>query len=153
MRMTSARTSSRDSSPRGRILAVDYGRRRIGLAISDEMRMTAQPLGTLVRTNRRDDLRRLRELARKHGVARVLVGHPAHLDGTQSEMAEEAARFAARIEKELGLPVELADERLSSWEAEQVLAAAGKKRRRSLDDVAAAVILRDYLARAQEGMK
>ena len=151
--MTSARTSSRDSSSRGRILAVDYGHRRIGLALSDEMRMTAQPLATLVRTNRRDDLRRLRELARKHGVARILVGHPVHLDGTQSEMAEEAARFAARIEKELGLPVELADERLSSWEAEQVLAAAGKKRRRSLDDVAAAVILRDHLARAQEGMK
>ena len=151
--MTSARTSSRDSSSRGRILAVDYGRRRIGLAISDEMRLTAQPLGTLVRTNRRDDLRRLRELARKHGVARILVGHPVHLDGTQSEMAEEAARFAARIEKELGLPVELADERLSSWEAEQVLAAAGKKRRRSLDDVAAAVILRDYLARARERTK
>ncbi len=116
-----------------RVLALDYGRRRIGLAASDALGLTAQPLGTLERTNRRDDLRRLREIVRRHDVRRIVVGHPLRLDGTPGEMAAEAARFAARIEKQLGLPVELVDERLSSWEAEQIVGlsttAAGKPRR------------------------
>lgn len=148
--------TSAQSPGRGRILAIDYGRRRIGLALSDALGLTAQPLDTLVRTNRRGDLRRLREIARRHEVRRILVGHPVHLDGTESEMAIEAARFAARVEKHLRLPVELVDERLSSWEAEQLAPralrgkrrAAGSRRRPSgIDQLAAAVILRDYLDR------
>jgi putative Holliday junction resolvase len=123
----------------------------MGLAVSDPAGLTAQPLATLKRTNRREDLRRLREVARRHGVRRIVVGYPLRLDGTAGEMAAETQRFAARIEKQLGLPVELVDERLSSWEAQQTLAAtkAGvRKRTRELDPVAAAVILRDYLERA-----
>lgn len=148
--MSSAPTSSSADSSSGRILAIDYGQKRIGLAISDEMGLTAQPLRTLARTNRRNDIRRLREIARQHGVRLIVVGHPVHLDGTESEMAAEAARFAARLRKELGLPVELADERLSSWEAQQVLTETGKKRSsNAVDDVAAAVILRDYLVRVK----
>lgn len=132
----------------GRVLAVDYGRRCIGLALSDELRLTAQPLATLERTNRRNDLRRLREIVRKHDVRAIVVGHPVHLNGSAGEMAEEAARFAARLRKELGLPVELIDERLSSWEAEQLSAPAARgKKKSSLDHLAAAVILRDYLQR------
>jgi len=132
----------------GRILAIDYGQKRIGLAVSDELQMTAQPLQTLVRMNRRNDIRRLREVVRKHEVRRIVVGHPLHLDGTESEMAAEAAQFAKRIAKELGLLVALADERLSSWEAGQLHAASTRKarRRRTVDEIAAAVILRDYLA-------
>ena len=136
--------------PVGRILAIDYGRRRLGLALSDAAGLTARPLATLERTNRRNDLRRLHEIVRQHDVRRIVVGHPLHLDGTAGEMAAETARFATRIEKQLGLPVELVDERLSSWEAEQVLAAtkaAPRRRARRLDQVAAAVILRDFLAR------
>jgi len=134
-------------------LGIDYGRRRIGLAISDELGLTARPLGTLTRTNRQNDLRRLREFVRKHGVRRIVVGHPLNLDGTASEMTVEAERFAVRIEKHLGLPVVLMDERLSSWEAEQMLAQKPKrpsrKRARTVDETAAAVILRDFLAREQ----
>jgi putative Holliday junction resolvase len=131
------------------ILAIDYGRRRIGLAISDEMHLTARPLQTLTRTNRRNDLRRLREIARENSVASIVVGHPLRLDGSAGDMAEEASRFAARLRKELGLPVELADERLSSWEAEQIVATAGRlhSKERATDKIAAAVILRDYLER------
>jgi len=134
-------------------LGVDYGRGRIGLAISDEMGLTARPLATLTRTNRQNDLRRLREIVRKHSVRRIVVGHPLNLDGTASEMTAEVERFAARIEKHLGLPVELMDERLSSWEAEQMIAARpnrnSRKRKRSVDETAAAIILRDFLAREQ----
>jgi putative Holliday junction resolvase len=150
--------------PAERILAIDYGRRRIGLAISDPARVTARPLATLERKNRRDDMRRLRGVVRENGVRRILVGHPVHLDGSASEMAAEAERFARRVEKELRLPVELVDERLSSWEAGEVLASQGKSRssrtqktapagarrkkvQHTLDAVAAAVILRDYLER------
>lgn len=146
-----ASTSQRTAAPaasRSRVLAIDYGRRRIGLAISDEMRLTARPLKTLARTNRRNDLRRLREIARENEVALIVVGHPVNLDGSAGEMAEEAARYASRIRKELGLPVELTDERLSSWEAEQAASDPGDDRgRRPVDEVAAAIILRDYLER------
>jgi len=146
------------------VLAIDYGRKRIGLAISDALGMTAKPLETLVRANRRKDAQRLREIVRKQGARRIIVGHPLHLDGSAGEMAAEAARFAERIQKEVGLPVELVDERLTSWEAKQMLSerkantrtrrtaaprgAARKSRARgskAVDQVAAAILLRDYL--------
>jgi putative pre-16S rRNA nuclease len=130
-----------------RVLAVDYGRKRIGLALSDELGLTAQPLAVLVRTNRRNDLHRLREVCREHAVNRVLVGYPLAMSGASGEMAEEAARFAARLQKELGIATELADERLTSWEAEQTLAEANSSRPRGapIDDLAATVLLREYL--------
>jgi putative Holliday junction resolvase len=133
----------------GRILALDYGRKRIGLAISDELRLTARPLETLTRTNRQNDFRRLREVCRRHEIARIIVGHPVHMTGEAGSMADEAARFAERLKKELGIEVELLDERLTSWEAEQTVSetrsSSRRKRREPLDDVAAAVLLRDYL--------
>lgn len=151
--------------PSGAVLAIDYGRKRLGLAISDACRLTSRPLATWTRTNRRRDLDRLRELAAKLGVRQIIVGLPLHLDGTPSEMSEEATAFAARVGKALGVPVTLMDERLSSWEAGQMLESAkprsrngsgggratrpGAGRRANLDDVAAAVILRDYLERTR----
>jgi putative Holliday junction resolvase len=133
-----------------RILAIDYGRKRIGLALSDGLGLTAQPLRTLVRTNRPDALRRLRDICRQHGVTRILVGHPLHMTGAISEMADEAARFAARLKKELGIMVELVDERLTTWEADQLMAelkSSSRRKRTHTDDVAAAVLLREYLDR------
>src|SRR5271169_6413348 len=93
----------------GRILAIDYGRKRFGLAVSDEAGVTARPLATLARTNRRDDLRRLRLVAREHLVRQIVVGLPLRLDGTTGEMAEEAKRFATRLARHLGLTVEMMD--------------------------------------------
>jgi len=139
-----------------RILAIDYGRKRIGLALSDVLGLTAQPLLTLEHTNRRDDLSRLREICREHGVAHILVGHPLHITGAAGEMAEEAARFAARLKKALGITVELVDERLTTWEAQQTMSetkSPSRRKRRSLDDVAAAVLLRDYLERGRESSR
>ncbi len=101
----------------GVILAIDYGQKRLGLALSDEHGITSRPFATWVRTNRRRDLARLRELVRKEGIRRIVVGLPLHLDGTPSEMSEEVKSFADRVEKALGIPVEMMDERLSSWEA------------------------------------
>jgi putative holliday junction resolvase len=161
MKMTiTARPSTREiparksiaGSPR-RVLAIDYGRKRIGLALSDELGLTAQPHLTFERKNRRDDLRRLREICRENTVGHIVVGHPLHMTGEAGEMADEAARFAARLEKELGIEAELVDERLTSWEAEQVAAetkSASRRKRGAMDDVAAAVLLRDYLERRRE---
>jgi putative Holliday junction resolvase len=104
------------------------------------------------RSNRQNDLRRLRELCREHEVRQIIVGHPLLLTGAESEMAGEAARFAERLKKHLGIAVELVDERLTSWDASQMQNVANssvRPRGSSLDDVAAAIILRDYLQRNQ----
>ena len=143
------------------VIAVDYGRARIGLAIATSEARLARPLATLERVNRNEDMRRLRELAREHEVKQIVVGLPLLLDGTRGEMAEEAERFAQRARKQIGLPVEMVDERLTSWEAERLLEEEfGKKYRDetqkrkkieaekpTVDSVAAAVILREYLAK------
>jgi putative holliday junction resolvase len=147
----------------GPILAIDYGRARMGLAIAEADGKVARPLGALERINRNEDMRRLRELVREHGVKQIVVGLPLRLDGTRGEMAEEAERFARRIRKQIGLPVEMVDERLTSWEAERLLeetqgkvlhvekAGVRKKKNASakttVDAVAAAVILKDDLKR------
>jgi putative holliday junction resolvase len=148
-----------------KILAVDYGRRKFGLALADAEARIAEPYATIERINRNEDIRRLREFAREHHVRQVVVGLPLRLDGTPGEMAEEAKRFAERVRKQLGLPVELVDERLTSWEAERLLeeemgrrithveTREGKKKatrisdgKYTVDAVAAMVILREYLA-------
>jgi putative holliday junction resolvase len=148
-----------------RILALDYGRVRIGLALASAHSALAQPLATLERINRNEDMRRLREIVREHSVKQVVVGLPLRLDGTRGEMAEEAARFARRVHKQLGLPVEMVDERLTSWEAERQMEeqqgrgyqptsvhAHGKNRAKrspktGADAMAAAIILKEYLER------
>ena len=143
------------------IVGIDYGRARIGLAIADADSALPRPLVTLKRVNRNEDMRRLRELVREHGVGQIVVGLPLRLDGTRGEMAEEATRFAARVRKQLNLPVTMLDERLTSWEAERLLEEQGghflrdakgaqKKAKRenariSVDAIAAAVILKEYL--------
>ena len=158
---TPLRASSLPAVPaaRGVILAIDYGKKRLGLALSDELGMTSHPHATWNRVNRRRDLARLRELAHQKKVGRIVVGLPLRLDGTPTEMSEEAKSFAARVEKALGLPVEMMDERLSSWEARETISAEGSGKRArhgssgrsetikksTLDDIAAAIILRDYL--------
>src|SRR5216110_105680 len=149
---------------RGSILAIDYGRERMGLAIADANVQVAQPLSTMERINRNEDMRRLRELVREHSVRQIVVGLPLKLDGTRGEMAEEAERFARRVRKQIGVPVDMVDERLTSWEAERLLeetqgrflhvekpgGARKQKRaaeRLTVDAVAAAVILKEYLER------
>lgn len=132
------------------VLAVDYGRRRIGLAISDAAGWTARPLATIERKGRAADMARLQRIAREHEVRQVIVGHPLQMDGTPGEMANEAARFARRVEQALALPVELVDERLTSWEARQWQAGPGKSRARATDEIAAAILLEEYLGRTPE---
>jgi putative pre-16S rRNA nuclease len=134
----------------GRVLAIDYGRRRIGLAISDALGWTARPLTTIERNGREADMARLRELARQHGVGQVIVGHPLRMDGTPGEMADEAARFARLVGQSLDLPVEMVDERLTSWAARLWQRERGETSSKPKDEVAAAILLEEYLGRAPE---
>lgn len=129
------------------MLGLDLGDARIGVAISDDDRRLALPLGT-VRTGAPADLRAIAAMVREHEVVAVVVGHPLQLSGQAGERAHHAERFAQALGSFLGLPVVLQDERLSTVEAERSLRAAGangRRRRRVVDRSAATVILQAFL--------
>ena len=134
--------------PHGRILGLDVGDRRVGVAVSDELGMTAQPVFTLTRRNRRHDVGSLVRLVRKYGCSQIVVGNPLYMSGDVSPQALKAQAFAQDLEKETGLAVTLWDERLSTTEAHRHLDAAGHlpgKRREVIDQVAAVLILQSFL--------
>jgi putative Holliday junction resolvase len=138
--------------PQGRILALDLGTRRIGMALSDELGLTAQGLVTLDRTNLRADLARLSTLAAERGVTLVLVGNPINMDGSEGRRSEWARDFAGKLHRHTGLPVRLWDERLTSVEAERVLREGGVtrlKKRGAVDRLAAVILLGSYLDSAE----
>lgn len=132
-----------------RYLGLDVGNRRIGVAVSDELGLTAQPVMTLKRKhNRRDDLRSLARLARRFGVAGIVVGDPKHLSGEESAQTAKTRAFAAELGELTGLPIHLWDERLTTREAHRILYEAGHERqdhRRVVDQVAAVMILQEFL--------
>ena len=121
--------------------------------MSDELGLTAQPVMTLERKrNRRDDLRRLARLARRFGVAGIVVGNPVHLSGGVNPQAEKTREFAAELGELTGLPIHLWDERLTTREAHQILYEAGHARqqhRRLVDQVAAVLILQSFMDEKQ----
>ena len=133
----------------GRVLGVDAGERRIGLALSDETRLLATPLRVLVRTDGLAPvLDTLAHIVEREGVTQLVVGLPLNADGSLGRQAKRAQDFARVAQKVCGIPVTLWDERLSTREAEAIVRAQGKRRRTDVDAVAAAVILQDYLDHA-----
>jgi len=137
----------------GRVLGLDLGDARIGVAISDDRRRIAVPLGT-VRTGAPADVKAIADLVTEHGVTLVVVGHPLHLSGEAGERAHHAESFAEALDAFLGVPVVLQDERLSSVEADRALrevGASGRERRRTVDRSAATVILQAWLDAAGAG--
>jgi putative Holliday junction resolvase len=133
-----------------RILGLDYGERRIGVAVSDEMGITAQGLTTVQRKNRAADLDRLAEVVHRFAVERIIVGYPLRLDGSEGIQCEKINRFIRRLERRFALPVIRHDEMLSTKEAEEILRETGvrqEKRRAMVDRLAACIILQRYLER------
>jgi putative Holliday junction resolvase len=129
------------------VLGLDLGDVRIGVAISDDDRLLALPLGT-VRTGAPADLKAIAALVRDHGVTAVVVGHPRSMAGGSGPQAAKAERFAEALSSVLDVPIDLQDERLSTVEAERSLRAAGvagRDRRRVIDRTAATVILQAWL--------
>jgi len=132
----------------GRVLALDLGKRRIGLALSDELGITAQGLETLQRSNIREDLARLAQLAAEKNVALILMGNPLHMSGHEGRQAEYARDFGERLREATGLPIEFRDERLTTVEAQRVLRQSGisiQKRAKAVDRLAAVILLESYL--------
>lgn len=132
----------------GRVMALDVGKVRVGVALSDPLGYTAQPLMTLWRKSRGEDLRSLMRLIRKHEVTEIVVGNPLHLSGEVSPWAAKVQVFAEELRKRTALPVHLWDERLSSVAAHEILDEAGHDRRdrkQVIDQVAAVVILRGWM--------
>ncbi len=132
----------------GRILALDLGKRRIGLAVSDELGITAQGLDTMERTNMREDLARLGRLVEARNVELILVGNPLRMDGEEGAQSGWVRQFAVKLETFTGRPVRLWDERLTTVEAERVLRESGisrEKRARAVDRLAAVILLESYL--------
>ena len=145
-----------------RVLALDVGDKRIGLAITDALGLTAQPLFTLHRTTLRADLKAVARFIRQHGVTTVVVGNPLHADGTESAQSGKAQAFAKALEAEHpGLKHHLLDERLTTREAHELLDMAGRSPRSAsrvsrkemrvsrteiIDQVAAMLLLESFLS-------
>jgi putative Holliday junction resolvase len=133
---------------RRRILALDVGKRRIGLAISDGLGITAQGLPTLQRTTVREDLANLAELSHDRDVTLFLVGEPLHMSGDKSRQAQYIRDFAERLTERTGIPVQFWDERLTTVQAQRVLRESGisiEKRAKAVDRLAAVILLESFL--------
>lgn len=132
-----------------RILGIDLGDKRIGLALSDPMGWTAQGLEVISGSGgSKNDIRKIRDIAVKHEVGKVVVGLPLNMNGSSGPRAEKARDFAGRLAKALDLPVEMWDERLTTAEAQRVLIDADvsrARRKQVIDKMAAILILQNYL--------
>ena len=133
---------------RKRILALDVGKKRVGMAISDPLGLTAQGLPTLQRTRIREDLEHLRTICAEYEVTTILIGRPLHMSGDESAQAKYTAEFGDRLAARTGLPVRYLDERLTSVQAERMLREVGSSTDRhtgNVDRMAAILLLQNYL--------
>jgi putative Holliday junction resolvase len=131
-----------------RILALDLGKKRIGLAISDPLGITAQGMPNLNRTNKRSDLDALEQLIREREVGLILLGNPINMRGAEGRQSVWVREFAGALEARTRLPVKLWDERLTSVEAGRVLRSSGisiEKRAAAVDRLSAVILLQSYL--------
>ncbi len=132
----------------GCILGFDYGKKRIGIAVGQTLTRTAQALTTLQNRDSKPDWEAIQQLLEEWRPVRLVVGLPLHLDGKEQEMTRSARRFANQLHGRFGLPVSHADERLSSVEAEQILAEThgpGRYDKQAIDKLAAQLILQGWL--------
>lgn len=131
-----------------RILGLDYGSKRIGVAICDELGLTAQGLATIERKNLRSVIAEISRLVREYDVEKIVIGFPKMLDGTEGIQCQKVSEFAGKLESRISIPVIKWDESLSTKEAEEILIEANmsrKKRKKVVDKLAASIILQGYL--------
>jgi putative holliday junction resolvase len=132
----------------GRILAIDYGSRRMGLAVSDPLGITAQGIETLERKNKRADFGRLERTIREYQVREIVLGNPLRMSGQEGTQSQKVAEFAEELRQRFQLPVHLWDERLTSAEANRLLReneVSIRKRAQAVDRMAAVLILQSFL--------
>lgn len=133
----------------GRVLAIDYGERRVGLAISDPMRIIASGLPTLIVRNDVESIARIAEIVKSENVVEIVMGLPLSLHGADTQKTVHVRGFADKLRVVIGIPIQLVDERFTTATAKRMLSAVEEKRRRrgkeKLDQLAAIVILQDFL--------
>ena len=134
-----------------RILGLDYGTKTVGVAISDPLLLTAQELETIVRKRPnalRHTLVRIQEICDEYKVEKIILGYPRNMDDSEGFRCEETLEFKKLLEKRVDIPIELLDERLTTVYADEILEESGvakKDRKKVIDQIAAAIILQDYL--------
>jgi putative Holliday junction resolvase len=129
----------------GRLLALDVGEKRVGVALCDETQTLARPLLTLNRASKKEDFARLATLCREHAIEKVIVGLPKTLRGEEGPQAQRVRRYAIELQAALNLPIDFWDERFSTAEARDLIIGHALTRKNEIDAIAAAVILQDYL--------
>lgn len=132
-----------------RILGIDYGEKRIGMAVSDPLGITAQGLPTIERTNIQDDLQKILNVVREKDVKEIVVGLPKNMNNSLGEKAQAVLNFVALLKKHINIPINVIDERLSTVRANRAMLEGDlsrKKRKDRVDMIAAQLILQDYLA-------
>ena len=145
--MENSYTSDVEPEP-GRILAIDFGARKIGLAVTDELGLTAQGLGTYYRGNKKADFDHLRRTIKQYNVTEIVMGLPLRMSGNEGIQAEKVQAFAEELRRKFKLPVELFDERLTSVEANRVLRETEmsiRRRAEVVDQLAAVLILQAFM--------
>ena len=131
-----------------RILGLDYGEKRIGVAVCDEMGLMSHGLPTIIRKNKKHDMEILANLIKQHDIEKIVIGYPVRLDGSEGIQCEKVNRFAAMLQENFPLPVVKWPETMSTKEAEEILINSGvrwKKRKSKVDKLAAILILQGYL--------
>jgi len=128
-----------------RLLGLDVGEKRIGVAVCDETQTLARPLLTLKRASKKEDFARLAALCREHAIEKVIVGLPKTLRGEEGPQAQRVRRYAIELQAALNLPIDFWDERFSTAEARDLIIGHALTRKNEIDAIAAAVILQDYL--------
>jgi putative Holliday junction resolvase len=131
-----------------RILSLDFGEKRIGVAVSDALNITAQSVGTIERKGIKNDLKKIKDLVQEYAAAILIVGLPLNMNGTEGKSANRAVDFVNELKKEIDIRVEMIDERLTTAQGERIFLEADlsrKKRKKNIDKIAAQLILQNYL--------
>ena len=132
----------------GRILALDLGKKRIGMAISDELGITAQGIPTLERRNKRADFAALAALVKQNNIYLIVLGLPLRMSGEEGTQADWVRAFAEELKRYVNVPIDLRDERWTSKQAERVLMGSGirnQDRKPAIDRISAVILLQDFL--------
>ncbi len=131
-----------------KLLAIDFGMKRLGFAVGSLFLRTATPIPPLHRKNNDTDIEHIRHLIDEYDISKIIIGYPYHMDGTKSDTGQKVEAFAQQVTEAAGVPIEYIDERLTSFEAEEKLKSHQpdyKKRKKILDSISALVILENYM--------
>ena len=132
-----------------RLMAIDYGDRRIGIAVSDMLGITAQPVGFITVSGKKDAINQIKDVFSQYEISKIVFGLPKNMDGTEGERAEKTRYFAERLSEELNVEVDFFDERLTTVYADRTLNSLnvkGRKKEGKKDSLSAVLILQGYMA-------